>query len=211
MHDEGGDALQRHVDEDAECAEPQRDGRQHLGVLGVAHPEELSLRGDQGHADDLRRESAETRTRPVGAGGDRTGDRLAVDVAEVLHDESVGSEQTGDAVQPGTCEECHSCAVWIDRHQPLHVIEFEKNPGSHRDAGEAVTGADGLDLKVVGGSRLHGALHALRRARSLDAGRPHARRARPVLPRAAGTRHRNALPSPRYVGSSSITSVPATR
>jgi hypothetical protein len=92
MQDERGHALQRHVDEDAERAEPERDGRQKLGVLGVAHAEELAVRRDQRRTDDLGGETAETGTRSVGAGGDRPGDGLAIDVAEVLHRETVGRE-----------------------------------------------------------------------------------------------------------------------
>jgi hypothetical protein len=36
-------ALERHVDEDAESAEPQRDRREHLGVLGLRHGEQLAV------------------------------------------------------------------------------------------------------------------------------------------------------------------------
>ena len=97
----------------------------------------------QRRADDLGRDAAESRAGAVGAGRDRARDRLAVDVAEVLHREAVRREQRRDLVQAGAREETsRASARGRPRRRPLRSVEVEQDAGRDGDAGEAVPRAD---------------------------------------------------------------------
>src|SRR5690606_13167893 len=139
----------------------------------------------------------------VRAGGDRAVDGLPVDVAEVLHLESMAAQQCGHAMQPCAREQRDQARRGIRADEPLQVVEFEEHTRGDRDAGEAVPRADRLDRQSLLHCCLDRALDALGRTRALDPHRVHGCGSAPVAPGSARTRHRNAFPSPRYVGSSS--------
>jgi len=201
LQDERGHALDRDVDEDAEGAETEGDRRQELGLVLFVDAQQFAVSGDERRADDLGRDAPEARTGAVRTGRDRAGDRLPVDVAEVLHGQAVGREESGDAVQPGAREKTRPPALAVDRHEARQFRELEKRARGDRDAGEAVTGADGLDGPAARGGGVHGAPHRFDRARVFDGLRADALGARPVLPgsaRACRRRHQRKLfPSPR--------------
>ena len=78
-------ALQRHLGDDAERAEPDAGDAQQLGIAVLVEAHDVAGAGDELHPDDRRRQVAEAEPGAVGGRGDRAGDRLAVDVAEVGH------------------------------------------------------------------------------------------------------------------------------
>ena len=82
---EGGDAAQRHGRDRAQRADPDPRRAQQLRVGGGAQLADAAVGEDQLQPLDLGGDVAQPRAGAVGAGRDRPGDRLAVDVAEVLH------------------------------------------------------------------------------------------------------------------------------
>ncbi len=68
LEHEGRDALDRDVDEDAEGAEPGRDGGEHFGVLGLGDRQQVAVGRDEGRGDDLAGDAAEARPGAVRAG-----------------------------------------------------------------------------------------------------------------------------------------------
>ncbi|MBG9890314.1 hypothetical protein ABE10_27980, partial [Bacillus toyonensis] len=93
VHHERGDALEGDLHHHAEGAETQGDCGQELGLVPLVDPQELPCGGDERDTGHLRGETAEPRPCAMGAGRDRPGDRLPVDVAEVLHRESIRREK----------------------------------------------------------------------------------------------------------------------
>ena len=85
----------------------------------------------QRRADDLGRDAAEPGAGAVGAGRDRAGDRLTVDVAEVLHREPVRRQQRGQLVQARAGEERHARRA---RRRPRRVrsgrVRSSSTPGA---------------------------------------------------------------------------------
>ena len=78
-------ALQRDLGDDAQRADADPGHPQQLGVRRGVDAHDVAGAGDELHPDDRRRQVAEPEPGAVGGGGDGTGDRLAVDVAEVRH------------------------------------------------------------------------------------------------------------------------------
>ncbi len=210
VQDECRDALQGDLDEDAEGAEPEGDGGEQLAVLVLVDGQELPVGSDEGRARDLGGDAAEPGAGAVRAGGDRAGDGLAVDVAEVGHRQAVWCEQPRNIVQARARAQRHAAAFTVGRDETREIGEVQQHAGGDGDPGEAVAGADGLDLHAVLRSGLHRPLHGGGRVGELGAQRTHLFGAPPVLPRPSKTGHRNDFPSPRYVGASPIRRSPST-
>ena len=135
--------------------------------------QELARAGHELRADDLRREPAEAEPGAVRAGRGRARDRLPVDVAHVRH-------ARGRRARAGAGSWCRRVpAASVTRPvatsasiTPERSVEVELHAGRHRDAGEAVAGADGLDAQPGCRGGDDGALHRARpSAGPLD---PHA-------------------------------------
>src|SRR3546814_5685719 len=58
----------------------------------------------QRHGFDLRRDRTEAKAGAVGAGRDRTGERLLVDVAEIHHPVAAAAQQMAERLQRGAAE-----------------------------------------------------------------------------------------------------------
>ena len=202
---EGRHALDGDVDQDAQGTESEARGRQQLGVLGLAHPQDRSVRRDQGDRDDLPGQPHERRAGAVRPGRCRSADRLPVDVAHVLHGESVRAEQRGQLVEPGTRRERHPGGRRIHRQQAVEPGEVELDARSSRDRGETVPGADGLDTQAALPCVAQDGDNLVDTVRTCDQPRPDALGAAPIAPGRAGHEserkllrtHRNALPMPR--------------
>lgn len=190
-------ALERHVDEDAEGAQTERDGRQQVGLVLVVDGEQLSIRRDERGTHDLGRQSPVTETGAMGAGRERSGDGLTIDVAQVRHREAVRREQRRNAVQSRAGQQAHTPALAIDGDHAAQLAQIQQGSRRRRDPGEAVSGADRLQRAPASAGRAHGTAHRLDRRGVLHQLRAHALGARPVLPCAAGSCHRKLFPSPR--------------
>ena len=86
VQQERRDALQRHLGDDAQCAEAHP-GRAEPWVL-LVDLDDLAVGGDELHADHGRRDAVQLPAGAVGAGRRGPGHRLRVDVAEVGQRES---------------------------------------------------------------------------------------------------------------------------
>ncbi len=127
VQDERRHALHGDIDEDAERSEAQRHGGQQLGVLGLAHRQQVTGCCDQRRADDLRGDSPESRAGAVRAGRDGARDRLTIDVAEVLHREPERREQVRHLVQPGACQQRDARPLTVDVDEARQIGEVEED------------------------------------------------------------------------------------
>jgi len=147
---ESWNALDGDIDQDAEGAESEGDGGKEVGVLGVAHAQDVAGPRDECGTDDLGGDPAEGSTGPVRPGRDGSRDRLPVDVSEVLHRQAVAREDPRDLVQPRSGAQRHAAPFVIDRHEPGEVGEIEQHVGCDGDTGEAVPGTHRLDAPASG-------------------------------------------------------------
>ena len=119
----------------------------------------------------------------VGAGRDRAGDRLLVDVAEVGEREPEVEQRAVEPAQrdPGLDGD-PAGAAWSTASTPVEVVEAQLHVERHPDAGERVAGADRAHPAAVGGGvgQHCGELVAVARRDDLDA--VGALVARPVAP-----------------------------
>ena len=81
---EGGHAAQRHLRDHAERAQPHARSAQQLGILLFGAVQRGAVGEHQRERRHLRGDVAQARAGAVRGGGDRTGDALHIDVAEVL-------------------------------------------------------------------------------------------------------------------------------
>ena len=157
-------------------------------------------------------DAAEARAGAVGAGRDGARDRLPVDVAEVRHREAVRGEQPRDA-GAGACRRAASRGRARGRRatSPVRSVRSSSTPGATAMPVKLWPAPTALTACPRAAAAVDRALDGLDGARELDALRAHRRRAAPVLPRAARSGHRNAFPSPRYVGASPTIAPSSTR
>ncbi len=191
-------------------AEPQRDRRQQFAVLALVHDEQLAVSRDQRRSGDLRGDAAETGTCAVRAGGDGARDRLTVDVAEIGHREAIPGQQSGNAVQTRAGSQRRASGLTVGGDEPREVRQIQQHPRSDGDTREAVARTHRLDVHPAQGGGLDGALDRRGGRRELHTLGAHLRRASPVLPLCTRPGHRNAFPSPRYVGDSPTSRPPST-
>ncbi len=89
---EGGHAAQRHLGDHPERAEPHARGAQQLGLVLLGAVQRGAVGEHERQRGDLRGDVAQPRAGAVRGGGDRPGDALHVDVAEVLQRQAVLGE-----------------------------------------------------------------------------------------------------------------------
>jgi hypothetical protein len=189
-------ALERHVDEDAEGAQTERDGRQQVGLVLVVDGEQLAIRRDERGTHDLGRQSPVTETGAMGAGRERSGDGLTIDVAEVRHRETVGREQRRNAVQSRAGQQAHTPALAIDGDTPLSSLRSSRVPGAAAIPVKLCPAPTALSARPrAPAERTERRTASIVVGYSTSCGRTLG--ARPVLPCAAGSCHRKLFPSPR--------------
>ncbi len=144
LEDEGGDAAQRHRRDRAEGADADAGGAQQVG-LGAVELAHAAIGADQLHRLDLGGDVAQLRAGAVGAGGDRPGDRLAVDVAEVLHRQAEPVQLLVEVGEHGARADLDQagCGVGVDR--AAERGEVDHRAVGQRRLGEGVAGADDAD------------------------------------------------------------------
>jgi hypothetical protein len=202
--------LQRDLHEHAERPQPQPHRGQQVGSLGLAHAQQLAGARDERGRDHLGREPTEREPGAVRARRDRARDRLPVDVAHVRHREAVRLEQAREPVEGRARTERDPAGRGIRVDHAREVGDVELHIARHGDAREAVPRPDGLDAQAGCRGGLHRALHRARVGGPLDPQRPNRLGPCPVAPHRTRRRHRNAFPSPRYVGTVPTTVSPST-
>ncbi len=113
---ECGHAAQRHLRDHAERPERDASRAKCVGVELLGAAQRAAIGEDQRQLGHLGRDVAQARAGAVRGGGDRAGDRLGVDVAEVLQRQSVAGQQ---AVQLTDRD------AGLDAHEPGGVIDVE--------------------------------------------------------------------------------------
>ena len=88
-HDECGNVAERDRVDDPERAESHPGGAKRGAVGALGHLDHAPVGQDQLERLDLRREVPEAGPGAMRRGGDGAGERLLVDVAEVLHRQAV--------------------------------------------------------------------------------------------------------------------------
>ena len=141
--------MQGHRGDDAERAQADPGGGEELAMLLGRAVQQLAVAGHQLQAAHLGGQTADPATRAVGAGRDRAGDGLAVDVAEAGHRQAELPERGGQVAKhrPGGNGDQPGVRVGLDDSGQLRQVQHHA-PG-RRDVGEAVAGADGLDRQLV--------------------------------------------------------------
>ena len=137
------------------------------GVAGVAH-HDLSRRHDEAQGLDLAREVAERAARPVGARRERAGERLHVDVAEVLHGETRGEERLAQVVELAPRGHPGESGVRVHVEHPGQAVQGEQDPVGDHERLERVTRARHANAVSSVGSRAHGLLDLLLAFRAAD-------------------------------------------
>lgn len=211
----GDEVERRHVGEldlgdDAEYADAEPSEIEHLrrGLGGqlVLGP----VGGEEGEAGDHPGEPGVAEAGAVGAGRDRPGERLRVDVALIGERETVGGEEAGNVAQPGAGAQPDPLVCGIDGDDAGERIERDHRSGSERHGGERVPGPDDADAAPL----LDGGGDAGRELRLVGGGeevdRVGVRGARPRAHPPSGSRAgRPARASASCVGSSSVSGLRA--
>ncbi len=158
-------ATQGHLGDHADRAHPDECGGEQVRVLlaGAAH--DLTSAGDQLQFGDERGQAAVPLAGAVRAGGERAGDRLHVDVAEVGHGQTVPGEFGVERGEPSARLHPDQLRRSTERHQPRETGEIQSCAGSRRSGGERVAGADRLHRAARGGGGPDGGDHFVRRGR----------------------------------------------
>ncbi len=204
-------ALHRHLDHDAERSQPEPDGGQQLGVLGLADPQDRTVRRHQRDRDELCGEAAEPGSGSMGSRRRRPRDGLPVDVAHVLERQAVRLEESRQLVEVGAGGQRGPAALDVDREQAVEPAQVEQHALGRRDPGEAVAGADRFDGQPALARGAHDRDHLVDARRVRPEGRRRVLGTPPVAPTAprsqqiVGVRagasdrlaHKNAFPSPR--------------
>ncbi|GAB3964827.1 hypothetical protein GCM10027615_08350 [Plantactinospora veratri] len=142
---EGVDAVQGHLGEHAEGAEPDPGRREDVGVPVGGTLQHLAGAGDQGQPGDEGGEAAVAGAGAVGTGGDRPGDRLRVDVAEIGQGQIVSGEHLVERVQGDPSRYGDQPMAGIDPDRSGQRGEIDPLVVGAGDRGERVAAADRLD------------------------------------------------------------------
>ncbi len=164
---EGGDATKGHRADRPQGADAHPGRAQQLGVVLRGQLANRAIGEDQLHRHNLGGDVAQLGAGAVGAGRDRAGDCLAIDVAEVLHREA-------KLVQPLVEVGKHRARAHLDQARRAIGLEHAaERPGvdhravGHRRLSEGVAAGDDADLALRRRSGSH------RRSELLAIGRPN--------------------------------------
>ena len=167
---EGRDAAQGHRADRSQGADAHARRPQQLGIALRGQLANRAVGEDQLHRHHLRGDVAQLGAGAVGAGRDRAGNGLAIDVAEVLH-------RQAELVQPLVEVGEHRARPHLDQARGAIGLEHaaerahvDHRPVGHRRLGERVTAARHADLapRRHGGDDRPAQLLAIGRAHALD-------------------------------------------
>ena len=163
--------LQGHGVDHAERTEADPHEVEQLGVLALGAGQGGAVGEHQPQADHLGGEPAEPVPGAVRAGGDRAGDRLRLDVAEVGQREAGVLEQPVQAPQRHPRLHRHPGGGDVEVDQGVVPVEPQLHLAGDRDRAEGVAGADGPHAAPgrCGRGQRGGDLVGARRADHLDA------------------------------------------
>jgi hypothetical protein len=150
---EGRHAAQRHRRDRAEGADPDPRRPQQVGVIGGVEPAHAAVGEDQLQALDLGGDVAQFGAGAVGAGRDRAGDRLAIDVAEVLHRQPEPGQLLVEVGEDGAGADLDQARAGVGIPHPAQRLDPDQGAVAHRRLGEGVAGAGDADLAAGGGGR----------------------------------------------------------
>jgi hypothetical protein len=141
-------AAQHDLGDHAQRAESHARRTEHLRVaLGRAH--ELRAVGQhQRQLAHLGGEVAKTRAGAVRRGGDRPGDALRVDVAEVLHRQPVLAQTTAELADRDARLHAHEAARAIHLEHAAHVLERDEHAIGEDDVAEGVSRAGDAHAQI---------------------------------------------------------------
>ena len=125
VQQERGDALQRHLGDDAERAEAHPGGAEPRVLL--VDLDDLALGGDELHADDGRGDAVQLPAGAVGAGRDGAGHRLRVDVTEVGQREPERLQLRVELVQRHAGLHADASGRRVVREHVVHPVEAEQH------------------------------------------------------------------------------------
>ena len=182
IEDEGGHAAQGHGRERSQGPDADPGRPQQIRIAVGAELTHAAVAEDQLDALDLGGDVAQLGAGAVGAGRDRAGDRLAVDVAEVLHRQPEPGQFLVEVGEHGPGADLDQARGGVGVEHALQGLDPDHRAAGHRRFGERVAGAGDADLAPGLGSGDHrtGKLIAVGRANDLD--RPAALVPRPVDP-----------------------------
>ena len=127
---EGGHAAQRDRGDHPERAERRPRGAQELALVDHAH---AAVGQDELDRDDLPGEVRQLRAGPVRAGGERSGQRLDVDVAEVRHRQPAGVQLARERLETDAGLDADERSVGVQ--DAVKRVELQQRPvGDHARA-----------------------------------------------------------------------------
>jgi hypothetical protein len=174
--------LQRHARDHTQCAQPDARGIEDLGALGRRARHERPVGQHDLDPPHLCGEPLVGHTGAVGAGRDRPGDGLRVDVTEVRQGEPALPQQQVEPAQRhpgGGGDQSRRC----DDAQQFRVRgRAQRHILGHGDPGEGVSRAERLDPQAVASGDLHRIDDLVRVPRDDRPPRVGALVARPVAP-----------------------------
>ncbi len=141
---EGGDAAQGDRRDRAEGADTHTSGAQEIG-LGAVQLAHVAIGANQLHRLDLSGDVAQLRPGAVGAGGDRAGDRLAVDVAKVLHRQAEPVQLLVEIGEHGARPDFDQARGGVGVDHAVQRGEVDHRPVGQRRLGEGMAGPSHAD------------------------------------------------------------------
>ena len=136
---ECGHAAQRHLRDHAERPERDASGAKCVGVEQLGAAQRAAIGEDQRKLGQLGRDVAQARPGAVRGGGNRAGDRLRVDIAEVLQRQSVAGQQAVQLTDRDAGLDAHEPGRVIDVEDALAAVEPQLNAVGQGDVAERVS------------------------------------------------------------------------
>jgi hypothetical protein len=138
---EGRYAPQRDLGDRTERAEADARGAEYLGLVMLRADQRRAVRQHQRQLGDLRGDVAQPCAGAVRGRRDRPGDRLDVDVAEVLHREPPGVELRAELADGDPRLQLHEAGRAVGLEHAVHASHADHHAVGQRDVAERVPGA----------------------------------------------------------------------
>ncbi len=138
-------AAQRHGGDHAERPDADPRGEKGIAVALLRARKRLAVGEHELDRLDLRRDVAQRGAGAVRCRRDRAGDRLHVDVAEVLQREPVRRERGIQGMDRDATLDAHQPARTVEVEHAVHPLEAQRAPVGAGDVAERVAAADHAD------------------------------------------------------------------
>ncbi len=179
---EGGDGSDRDRVDQPERAEPDPRRGEGGRIGGRRDLERAAVGEHQVDGLDLRGNAAKARPGAVGPGRDRAGERLPIDVAEILERQAERVEAAVERREDDACLDLDQAGGPVDGQHPVEPSEIDGDAVRERDLGERMTGSHRAHGLLAPGSAANDAGELLTRPGSLDRRRDALLVAGPVAP-----------------------------